>query len=122
LAMIEMTSLLKYMSTNVDENEKIENEKIKTASDCHNDFYIFYLKNKIFLSQETCDLIDSLKDKYFDSYFDYTYGKKYENSDSELTYKLAKAASDKVRKEIPIVLKNIEQDFRTTIGIENEKK
>ncbi|MEI7597055.1 MAG: hypothetical protein WCK02_15010 [Bacteroidota bacterium] len=118
LAMREMTALLKYITKDVEKDSKIENEKIKHASDIHNEFYVFYLKNKIFLSASTCKLIDKIKEDYFSSYFDYTHGKTYAYQDSDLSFKLAKAASDKVYKEIPIIMENIENEFRAIIGVE----
>lgn len=119
LAMKEMTSLIKIVTNDSIENFKIENSKIELASNKHNDFYIYYLKHKIFLSPTTCELIDKIKNDYFDSYQDYTHGKKYENESSDFSFQYAKAASEKVRKDIPLILENIENEFRSIIGVNN---
>lgn len=115
----EMTNQLKIVTNDIEKNIQIENVKIQLASDSYNNFYIFYSKHKIFFSAKTCELIDKIKDEFFESYTDYTRGKKYESDNYDLSFNLAKAASDKVRKVIPIIQENIENEFRSIIGVNN---
>jgi len=116
-AMNDMTSLLKTVTLDAEKNNQIENAKIENSSKAYDDFYIFYSKHRIYFSSQTCQLVNKIKDEFYDSYFDYTHGKEYESENYEYFFKLAKHASDKVRKEIPMILDNIENEFRNIIGV-----
>ncbi|MDT8411391.1 MAG: hypothetical protein RQ875_02925 [Vicingaceae bacterium] len=116
-AMQMMTAKWKVVSGDEKKDEEEENKRIEHAGDCYNKFLDFYTENRIFFSEETCIILDKLKTDYFDSFWDYTAKKRFGYTDFKLNWELATKASDKVKKEIPPVLSQLENDFRTLIGV-----
>jgi|SRR5690606_141588 len=119
-AMQVMTAKWKIVSGDNKKDEEDENNRIQNAGDCYNEFFDFYNANRIFFSEETCTILDKLKTDYYDSFWDYTAKKRFGYTDFKLNWELASKASDKVKKEIPPVLRQLENDFRTLIGVIND--
>ncbi len=115
-----MTAKVKSVTLDKEIDDKAERERINAAGNTYNDFLDFYSTKRIFFSETTCTLIEDLKSKYFDSLWDYDYVNKWSSLDSTMNIDIAKEVYDKVHKEIPSVLKLLEQDFRSMINVENE--
>jgi hypothetical protein len=114
MKMNEMTALMKPI---IQDADKEENDRIENAGKSYNDFLQCYLDNKIFFSKDTCILLDSLREKYFDSYWDYTITHRIGSKDFNFNYEHAKKASETVRTQIPPVLENLEVEFRKLLGV-----
>jgi hypothetical protein len=119
-AMREMTKLVKTVTLDNEIDSRNEKERIEQGKVSYEDFSLFYLTHRIFFPQKTCELIDKIKKDYLDSFWYYSRGKQYETESPETTFKLAEAASDKIRKEIYTILENIEKEFRNIISVTNE--
>jgi len=100
--------------------EKEENERIENAGKAYNDFLLCYTENKVFLTKKLDSHLEKLRQSYFDSYWDYTSGRRFGGMDFKFSYEQAKAASDKVRNQIPPILTEIEVEFRKLLGVEEE--
>ena len=118
-AMQTMTALWKLASEDKKADDAAENERIKNAGDKYSEFYSYYLENKVFFSIEICELLDSLRNGYYDSYWDYTAKQRFGFTDFELNYENAKKASENVQEKIPPILNQLESEFRKMIGVED---
>jgi len=99
--------------------EKEENERIANAGNAYNDYLLSFTENKIFLTKSLDEKLEQIRQSYFDSYWDYTSGKRFGGMDFKFTYENAVAASHKVRNLIPPILKEIENEFRKLLGVED---
>lgn len=117
-----MTALWKQVTGDEKVDEENEQKRVDKAANSYNNFHSFFNQNKIFFSEKTCETIAKLKTDYYDSLWDYTTKKRMGFTDFKLNYENAKNASEKVRKEIPPILKRLEDDFRAMIGVEIEKQ
>ena len=113
--MQEMTAFMKQV---FEDAEKEEKERIKQAGYAYDDFFTFYIENKIFFSKKLTELLDQLRDKYFDSYMDYTFRHRYSFTDFKFNHEQSKKASETVREHIPPIKEEIEIEFRDLIGVE----
>mgnify|MGYP000843947090 CR=1 FL=1 len=120
LAMKDMTNRYKLVSGIEEQDDKDEKNRIEEAGDSYSKFYYGYIKNKIYFSEATCLLLDKLKDEYWNSYWDYTYTKRFGDQGFEFNYQLAIKASNKVQQDIPPVLRKLESDFRKIINVKDE--
>ena len=118
MAMTSMTSLLKLVSGDKDKDDDDEKERIKNAGECYSKYQDYFSKNRIYFSLKTCELLDKLRVEYWDSFWDYTYKARFGGGDFKFNYGLAKKASEKVQKDIPLVLEQLENDFRKIIKVE----
>lgn len=111
--MKELTVIIKEERGNYEKEEK---GRIENAVYSYNDFSKYYEKKKIFFLPTTAELIDELKNHYFDSLRDYTYTKKIKLSD-EFNYELLKKSWNKIKDEVPKILVKLESDFRELLGV-----
>ena len=109
-----MTALMKQV---INDPEKEEAERIKNAAESYNDFMLFYQDNLIFLPKETVDKLHSVRDDYWNSFNDYTFGRNYSIGD-EYTYRLLKEAGNRVREKIQPAVDLLVSDFKQLIGVE----
>ena len=121
-AILEMTAPAKIITGKDDATvQQEEKEIIEKTAKLGNDFFHYYQKKKIYFSEETCELIEKIEQGLKQSYNDYSFKYLFGMPTSKMTYELAKRASDNVRKEIPKLLKLLENEFRKSIGIINNK-
>jgi hypothetical protein len=114
-ALKDMTATLKFIHANADQEES---ERIKTASQAYDAFLKYYTENKIFFSLESCAQLDALRNSYFDSMQKYSAPDFIMGSDGfRPDFGKAQLASEIVRKSIPVVMQNIEKDFRQLLGV-----
>lgn len=114
-ALKEMTATLKFIRADADQEE---DERIKMASQAYDAFLKYYTENKIFFSLESCGQLDALRNSYFDSMQKYSASEYLIGSDNfRPDFGKAQLASEIVRKSIPIVMRNIEKDFRELLGV-----
>lgn len=122
--MLEMTVSFRNI-TGKDEQivQQEELERVNSAAEKGNNFFKFYLTNKIYFDKETCKLIEELQKQFRETHSDYSFRYTFGLPPSEMTYDMAKKSSDRVRDEIPKLMEKLEDDFRLTLGvIENIKK
>jgi hypothetical protein len=112
--MHEMTAFLKPI---IEDAEKEESERIKGAGDAYNEFMKFFFDHKIYLPKEIADKIEEIRSGYFDSYSEYTFGRR-TGIKSEFTFEKSKAASKIVREKLQPAIEEIESEFRHLIGAE----
>ena len=98
--------------------EQEEEERIKTASQAYDAFIKYYTENKIFFSLASCAQLDALRNSYFDSMQQYS-ASEFASGRNGFRPEFGKAqtASEIVRKSIPVVMQNIERDFRQLLGV-----
>ena len=114
-ALKEMTATLKFIHADADQEE---DERIKTASQAYDAFLKYYTENKIFFSLESCAQLDALRNSYFDSMLKYSASGVIMGSNGfRPDFGKAQLASEIVRKSIPVVMQNIESDFRQLLGV-----
>ena len=77
-----------------------------------------FTKNKIYLTEETCGLIQDFLNTSLDSFRDSTFRERWEISPSEYTQKIAKEADEAVRNDLAEVKEEIENNFREQLGSE----
>lgn len=110
-AMQEMTNLFKQVMKDYEEEEK---KRIEKAGNAYNNFLQYYKEHKIFFTNHTCEILDNLVKKFFDSLWDYSYYK----GSTDLDLEKKKEAYQNIKSEIPKVKEEIEKEFRTYIGVE----
>jgi hypothetical protein len=117
-SMIEMTAILK-LGTSKDEEgfKKEELERIDKTALLGNEFFEFYKVHKIYFTEEVCAMIDEIQEKLRRSHSDYSFKHLWGLPPSEMTYDLAKKANEKVKDEVPKLMKNLEIEFRKSIGV-----
>lgn len=114
-ALKELTATLKFIHVDADQEEEA---RIKTASQAYDAFIKYYTENKIFFSLESCAQLDALRSSYFDSMLRYgalEFG--VGSNGFRPDFGKAQIASEIVRKSIPMVMQNIERDFRQLLGV-----
>jgi uncharacterized membrane-anchored protein YhcB (DUF1043 family) len=117
-SMIEMTQSFRNITgKNEDTIQQEELDRVNTSAEKGNDFFKFYLNNKIYFGKDTCSLIEDLQKQFKDSHTDYSFRHTFGLPASEMTYEMAKKASDRVRDDIPKLMEKLENDFRETLGI-----
>ena len=110
-----MTALLRQV---IKDEKQEENERVKNAADSYNDFLQFYQDNLIFIPQSTVVKLNSIRDDYWTSFNDYTFGKNHASGD-KYTWELLKEAGNRVREKIQPAVDQLVTDFRQLIGVEN---
>lgn len=111
------------MSTGNEEKDAELKEQRKTgAGKSYDEFRDYYDKKRIFIPEDTCELIDKLKSESFSVLSDYHFREiHYGNMYSEFSHKILKEMNEKTRETIPSILKELESDFRSTVDVENGK-
>lgn len=109
-----MTATVKEIYENA---EKEEQERVQAAIQAYNTYLIYLSHNKIFFSEKIVALLDSLRDKYLDSYHDYTFPKRFGIDDVDTKIEHFKSALNTVREQIPEVLKQLEIEFRELLSV-----
>jgi len=121
-AMFDMTVLMRNVTGKDDETiQKEELERIGNTGKLGTDFFEFYQKNKIYFNVETCKLIEEIQEGFKQSHSDYSFRHLWGIPPSKMTYEMAKGANEKVREEIPKLLKTLEDEFRRSIGVIEDK-
>ena len=90
-------------------------EKENIAIESQNKFMDYYRQHKIYLSKDTCKLIDSLNEKFNIAWRDFQFKDKIvkEKIEDDLSIKSWKTITE----EIPLIREKIEDDFRNILGI-----
>ncbi|NID11548.1 hypothetical protein [Fibrivirga algicola] len=111
-----MTAFMKEVQQDA---EKEENERIKQAGESFNAYSLYYSEHKIFFNQVVCAKLDSLREKYFSTHWDYTFNKRWNISPGDGVSRLhMRDTIDKtIKEEIPEILKNLESDFREILTV-----
>lgn len=115
-AMKEMTAEVQFVQADPAGEER---ERVRAASAAYSAFLRHYTENRIFFSLSTCAQIDTLQNKYFNSLLKYQ-AHMYLPKSGDAFYSPEKAltASETIRRAVPPVLRLIEQDFRTLLGVQ----
>lgn len=121
--MLDMTASFRNITGKDEQTVQMEElERVNKAAECGNDFFKFYGTNKIYFEKTTCSLIENLQQQFREVHSDYSFRHTFGMPPSEMTYEMAKKASERVRKDIPKLMETLEDDFRQTLGIIEEKK
>ena len=115
-SMLEMTGWNEITGMPEEEIQQKENEQIDSTARTYNEFMSFYQDNLIFFPQKTVEKIDYIRTEYFNSFHDYTFGKKF-GITSEFTFKQAVEASKKIRDVIQPAIEQLVNDFRNILGV-----
>lgn len=113
--MLEMTAFMKEIHTDNPEQEEVD--RIKKAAESYNDFMLYLQENSIFIPESTEKNLDQIRNDYFESYSDYTFGRKFGISD--FTYKKSSEAGERVKGKISDAVIKLKSDFRELIGSTN---
>lgn len=109
-----MTAFLKPVHNDA---EQEETDRIKNAADSYNDFMFFYQDNMIFLPEKTVEKLHEVRDDYWSSYNDYTFGHNY-GIRSEFSFDKSVAAGERVRNKIQPAVDQLVMDFKLFLGVE----
>ncbi len=113
----EMHIMTSFMKEVISDAEREEAERVKNAAESYNDFMLFYQDNLIFLPKDTVYKLNGIKDDYWSSHNDYTFGRRY-GSANEYTFSLLKEAGNRVREKIQPAVEQLVLDFKQLIGVE----
>lgn len=117
-AMLDMTQSFRNVTSN--DEKTIQDEELQRVNDAAtsgNEFFKYYSSNKIYFQIDTCELIENLQKQFRDTHSDYSFRHTFGMPPSEMTFEMAKKASDRVRKDIPKLMVKLENDFRETLGV-----
>ncbi|MGN4807878.1 hypothetical protein ACTFSP_09745 [Bacillus cereus group sp. MYBK108-2] len=102
---------------------KIRTDIIPNTSEMgekYHKFRSYYMENKIYFAEPTCELIDTIIIKYVEVIANYdVYG--HAKPDSETKKLFIQENLNSVKKEIPLLKKNLENEFRKLLGVIDEK-
>ena len=115
--MNSMTSLWKIVTEDKETADLDETNRIDKSSKHFNEYQEFYNKNRIYFPKNTCELLDKLRIEFWGGFWDYTYKYRFESSDNQFNFQLAKKASEKVKNDIPPILKQLDDDFRKIMNV-----
>lgn len=115
--MTELTIRFKIVPADKEMADKQELERIHLTGSSYNDFLIFYLKNKIYLSTETCEKIDSIQKHYSIVFYDYTIDKRLGMPPDRESFNKIYKTFDTVNEVITPILGQIADDFRELLGV-----
>lgn len=115
--MTELTVTFKIVPADKKIAEEQELERIHETGSSYNDFLIFYLKNKIYLSPGTCETIDSIQKQYSGVFFDYTIDRRLGMPPNRESFNKIYKTFDTVNEVITPILEQIADDFRTLLGV-----
>jgi hypothetical protein len=113
----EMQIMTAFLKPVIKDAEQEETDRIKNAGDAYNDFMLFYHENLIFIPKHTVDRLHSLRDDYWSSFNDYSFGWNYGIRD-KFTYEQSKEAGVRVKEKIQPAVDQLVTDFRQLIGVE----
>jgi hypothetical protein len=114
-SMRTLTHPLKYSDR---ESELIDNSDVAFQR-----FNMFFEKSKIYFSEQTCQLISGIRDKFYNGLFDYSqpsFLKSMNVNDPDSlkeAYKKAHAVYKQVKDEIPQLRLTLENDFRKILSV-----
>ena len=113
----EMQIMTAFIKQIIKDAEQEETDRIKNAGEAYNDFMLFYQDNLIFIPKHTVDKLNIIRDDYWSSFNDYTFGRNYGIRD-KFTWEKSKEAGDKVKEKIQPAVDQLVTDFRQLIGFE----
>ncbi len=109
------------MSTGDEQKDaELKEQRKIDAGKSYDEFRDYYDKKRIFIPEDTCELIDKLKSESFSVLSDYHFREKF-NDVFELSNRILQEINDKTDKIIPSILAELESDFRKTVDVENGK-
>ncbi len=110
----EMMTFLKPVSNSaLDRGD----EGIKNAAQAYNDLNQFVQDNLIFIPEILVAKLNNIRNDYFSSYWDFTFGHRYGINNDFTTSKSLKA-SEEIKEKIQPAIDQIVTDFRLLIGSE----
>lgn len=114
--MYVMTAIMKPL-VNDQTPEEQDAAHIAEANKAYIDFQTYYLNHKIFFNESNCELLEKLKESYWDSLWDGSTRHRMGNISFKHNYEAAKQASKTVREHIPPIKISLEKEFRLTLGV-----
>lgn len=121
-SMLDMTARIRMVTgKNQETIQKEEFDRINKTGDLGNGFFKFYQINKIYFTTDICKLIEIIQNKLKESHSDYSFKNIWGLPHSEMTHEKAIRANEKVKDEIPKLMENLENEFRKSIGVIENK-
>lgn len=114
--MAKMTQLFQRVPDG-ENAEELKDKDIQASADAFNDFLDFYLRNKIYLSPETSEKIDEIRNQYKSVFWDFTIDRQTGLPISEALAERIAGTYKTMEEVIPPILNQIEDDFRTLLGV-----
>lgn len=93
-----------------------EEDKAKMAANAANEFIRYYSRNKIFFDSELAGKVDVLRDKLFEIWRNYQI-RQYSEPGDNVRIESYRKTWDGISKDVPEILKSIENEFRQLIGL-----
>lgn len=110
----EMTTPIKLV---IEDSKKEEGERLYKTANSFNDFVKFYEERKIYFPADICKKLDELTHQFLEIFTGYSFEKESNEVFTMERHRKLKEISEKVRKEMPEILINIENDFRCLLGV-----
>jgi anion-transporting ArsA/GET3 family ATPase len=108
----------------INDAEKEEEERTQRLNIAIREFNNYYMPNKIYFNRQLADKLDKLAQEYWSKGMDFSYSKK-DMKDRDLpkeflkeNFAKIKEISDSVESDFIIVINDIENEFRSILGVE----
>lgn len=111
----EMTARIRIVQGDSGQEEL---NRITKAGEAFNDFSDYYNENRIFFSEETCSSLDKLREHLWNAHWDYTFKQRMGVDDIKMNREYFDKAATVVEKDLPIVLKQLDKNFRQLLTVE----
>jgi hypothetical protein len=116
---INQLIMIKNVTGKTDEEIKqMKIEEVKKMYESGHEFSVFYQKNKLFFSKETCKLIDELLQIMKSSQFDLSIQYQWMNLSFDLIHESFQKGKEKIESIIPKLKEQLEDNFRNILGVE----
>ncbi len=111
MAMEALTSPLQYSNYKEDEVNRWKNARQTGWA-----FYLFYLKNEIYFTEDLCKLLNDICEKYRDATIDFETKKHFEGRKEEMDYWIKSWQT--VKKDVPPLKSALKKEFRSILGVQ----
>lgn len=121
-AMRDMTAVMKPV---YEDAEKENRERIERAHKAFKEYNNYFLFHKLYFKEDVCNLLETIQKDYWSANYDYfepkrlssfTNGRPTPEGDKE-AIRIANAATEKIKVEIPNTLKLLEIEFKRLMGV-----
>jgi hypothetical protein len=117
----DMQSLISWKIVTGMTREEIQQQEfdnVKNAEASGNKFLLYYIRYKLYFSNETCNLIDEIIGLLRDSHADFSFKFIFGNISAEMEYENVKKATERIRVKVPEIKVKLEENFKKIIGVE----
>ncbi len=116
--MIDLVSMKIVTGRSTEEIEKQEKDDVNKAAQSGNAFLDYYTKNKMYFNNTTSDLIERIIKLLKESHSEFSMKYYFGTLPAKEHYAKIKIAIEKIKDEVPKIKTELEQNFKTILGVE----